>query len=104
MGAAEDATETPELVARALREMDREINSLPDEQKRAHLRAIELTDCPPSCLEDCCYACTDYFRIRFLRSERYNPKKAAAQYCRTLSVLQEYFGDDALTKIGRAHV
>ena len=86
------SVETPELVARALEEMDREIksNKIDNQEKRAHIRAIELHH-QHGHRQECCYVCTEYFRLRFLRAERFNPPKAAIRYCHSL-------------KIGRAHV
>jgi len=108
------ARETPELIARALREMDTEINSdkIPVREKLAHMRAIELHDRrrrpPPNCHrrggstdnnDECsCYVRTEYFRLRFLRVERYDPRKAALRYCRSLNVLHNYYGDVSLTR------
>mgnify|MGYP003336145436 CR=1 FL=1 len=49
----------------------------------------------PNC---CCYVNDPRVRLRFLRSERFNPQKAAQRYFQSLSVLHEYFGDDALKR------
>lgn len=97
--------ETPELISTALQKMDDEINSetIPLQEKQAHVRAVELHNkhCyqhgfPPS--NEYCYVCTQYFRLRFLRADRYNPQKAAIRYCKSLNVLRTFFGDVSLTR------
>ena len=94
---------TPEFVARALIEMDSEINNnkITIQEKWAYIRAIELHNhyCRRQTHDnECCYVCTNYFRVRFLKVEQYNAQKAAIRYCRCLNVLHKYFGDIALMR------
>ena len=99
-----DIEETPELVARALREMDDAINDIPFHDKPAHARAIELHNnsylhCSNNEYNNNrCYVQTEYFRLRFLRVERYDARKAAKRYCLNLNVLHRHYGDVALTR------
>ena len=93
--------ETPELIARALFQMENEINSekIPVEENQAHIRALKLHN--HYCRQfpqynKCCYVYTPYFRLRFLRAEQYDPLKAAIRYCRCLNVLHKNFGDNSL--------
>jgi len=100
--------ETPEFLAAALREMDNQINSdnISPRDKQAHLRALEIHNqyCRRSqqyhhsTTTSECYVCTDYFRLRFLRAERYDPQKAAVRYSKSLAVIWKWFGDVALTR------
>mmetsp|Transcript_12049 Transcript_12049/g.34535 ORF Transcript_12049/g.34535 Transcript_12049/m.34535 type:complete len:501 (-) Transcript_12049:187-1689(-) len=79
--------ETPEMVADALRDMEIEINRIPD--KTAYDRSQEF----PST-----YVNSDDFRLRFLRSDLFEAEKSAKKMVTFLDILSELFGDFALRR------
>ena len=81
--------ETPEKITRALNTMQTEINMLPVEEKRAHLRGLKSQSL---------YTQSKEFRLRFLRATGFNTKDAAIRYCKCLDYLVEVFGEFALTR------
>ena len=54
---------------------------------KAYLRGLELGSV---------YIRSPDFRLRFLRADRFDPRKAATRYCNCLDLLVEYFGEKAL--------
>lgn len=68
---------------------DTDINGIKRPLQRAHIRAVVL---------DSNYVTAPEFRIRFLRTEFFDVKKAVARYCRYLNYLWDFFGDVALLR------
>lgn len=94
--------ESPELIEAALRAFDIELQNL-DHKKvvininqerhsldQAHLRAT--MDLQSN------YVTSPEFRIRFLRAELFDVKKAVIRYCRNLNYVWDLFGDTGLLR------
>jgi len=81
--------ETTERINVALNDMQKQINRIPQEDKRAHERGLGLHSL---------YIQTKEFRLRFLRSVKFDAKLAAFRYCRCLDFLSDLFGEVALTR------
>eukprot|EP00536_Pseudo-nitzschia_multiseries_P013030 jgi/Psemu1/210385/e_gw1.531.4.1 len=81
--------ETTERVNIALNDMQKEINELPQEEKRAYERGLELHSL---------YIQNREFRLRFIRTAYFQPKIAALRYCRCLDFMSDLFGEFTLTR------
>lgn len=88
-GIADVVDETPELTSRSLHQMGEEISIIPKALKKAWERALFLR---PSLATD------EKLHLMFLRSERFDPKKAAAKLCRHFEHKMELFGDSKLVR------
>mmetsp|Transcript_27536 Transcript_27536/g.64573 ORF Transcript_27536/g.64573 Transcript_27536/m.64573 type:complete len:596 (+) Transcript_27536:248-2035(+) len=101
LGWNEKSKECPENTARALKEMQTVLDELVppgsiisqnngnnnDRRRltnRGYRRGLELKSK---------YICTPEFRLKFLRADRFNPRKAAVRYCDCLDLLMKYFGE-----------
>jgi len=95
--------ETPELIRKSLEEFrketvllckskrtDTDVNGKKHPIGKAHLRAVEILDSN--------YVIAPEFRIRFLRTEFFDLKKAVLRYCRYLNHLWDLFGDVSLVR------
>ena len=97
--------ESPEMVEAALEafreeisllcagntnKMDIDINGNTHPLTKGHLRAIEVLDSN--------YVTAPEFRIRFLRTEFFDVKKAVIRYCKYLNYVWDLFGDIALVR------
>lgn len=83
--------EDPAALAEALRLFQIEIDTqIPPLHKQAYTRAVVGLKSN--------YVRTPEFRLRFLRAERFDIKKAAIRYCRGLDYLVESFGEQALLR------
>lgn len=81
--------ETPEMINNALDEMELEIHKTPPKLKTAHERGLALNSM---------YIQSKDFRLKFLRSVRFDPKLAAVRYFLCLEYLRDVFGEYALTR------
>lgn len=81
--------ETQELLSRTLNEMQMEIGNIPRDEKRGHIRGLELGSM---------YIQSLAFRLKFLRSVQFDAKTAAIRYCKCLDLLTELFGEAALMR------
>jgi len=82
--------EDPAVLAEALILLQIEIETrIPAFHKQAHIQAMGLKSN---------YVQTPEFRLRFLRAERFDIKKAAIRYCRGLDYLVKSFGEQALLR------
>ncbi len=83
--------ENPAAIAKALHlfQVEIDIQILPV-HKQAHTRAVIGLKSN--------YVQTPEFRLRFLRAERFDVKKAAIRYCRGLDYLVASFGEQALLR------
>lgn len=103
--------ETPEFVEQSLRELAIEIDEgIPDSKKQAYMQSNqepkelpehqrilkELHQLEP--LPQTSYVNGDEFRLRFLRCELFDVKKAAKRFVRFLDLLLTLFGDYALRR------
>ena len=84
-GISDSIKETPELLEKALLDLDVELSII--KEKAAYEKALK--------------ASTDYvtdvsFRIRFLRADLYDSKKAASRMVRYFETKSELFGDERL--------
>ena len=79
------ATETPELIAKSLSDLQQEINNLPD--KRAYSMAERMN---PHFVQD------REFRLMFLRCERFDCSKAALRIIRHFQMKMDLFGVEKL--------
>jgi len=79
--------ETPELLEHSLKCFDDEILKLPLREKKQHEYCMQMNST---------YILSSLFRLRFLRAEFFDAKKAAIRYCRCLDMLVDYFGEYAL--------
>jgi len=71
--------ESPDLIARSLQELEREIRNLPASKKRAYTLA--------STLQEKSYVNSCDFKLRFLRCELFNAAKAAQRLIKYLDLL-----------------
>ena len=81
--------ETQELLNQGLNDMQKVINDLPIQEKRSHLRGLELGSM---------YIQSLAFRLKFLRCVQFDAKLAAIRYCKCLDLLEEEFGECALMR------
>ena len=86
--------ETPELLQTAFRSLDDELNTI------AEKKAFNLAQQQTSVVADVpyCYVNTTEFRLRFLRAELFQTKKAAERMVNYLALLYETFGLVALRR------
>jgi hypothetical protein len=82
-----DEDAEPGFLDRKLREFQRELDSTEDSQKAAYLEAYE---------RNAAYVLDRDLRLRFLRSDRFNPVPAAQRYMRFFEVQSELFGRETL--------
>merc|ERR1719343_1276114 len=82
--------ETENLCRGKINEMDIDINGNKHPIGKAHIRAVEALDSN--------YVTAPEFRIRFLRAEFFDVKKAVLRYCRYLNHVWDLFGDIALVR------
>lgn len=79
--------ETPEMLGRALAKMENEINMIPSKiafDKSQQYQNTHVNDAD--------------FRLKFLRSELFEEKKAASRMVKYLDMVSELFGDFALRR------
>jgi hypothetical protein len=88
-GVAQVQEETPEFVAQCIYQMDLALSKIPKSKRRALDRAIFLK---PSILTD------EKFKLMFLRSDLYDPKKAAKRMVKYFEEKLLLFGDGKLAK------
>lgn len=81
--------ETPEMLVESLRMLTLEIDKITS--KVGYNTALTLFG-PTS------YVNTDDFRLKFLRSELFDPKKAAIRLVNFLDLVLEYYGTEALRR------
>lgn len=86
-GISEEIEETPPLIKGTLEELDRELKALPD--KDAYEMAKSMN---PKYVED------PKFRLRFLRADLFDAKKAALRLTRHFQAKLELFGKDKLSR------
>ncbi|VEU40843.1 unnamed protein product [Pseudo-nitzschia multistriata] len=79
--------ETPEMLSKALRDMQDEINRTPNKIAYDHSQEFPQT-----------YVNSEGFRLRFLRSDLFEVRKAAKRMLSFLDLLLEIFGDFALRR------
>jgi hypothetical protein len=87
--------ETSELINTSLKELHRVLESdedIPDNEKRAYIQSQKLY---PNLLSST-YINSNEFRLRFLRCELFNVKKAALRMVKILELMVELFGIYAL--------
>jgi len=83
-------TESPEMIASALELFQEAVDrAVPESEKWAYYRACSMNST---------YVQSVAFRLKFLRAELFDPKKAALRYARNLNYLGEKFGDFALMR------
>ena len=87
-GVDQDPTESEEMIARKLEELEMEIDRIP--HKSAYDMAINKSI---SCKE---YMLSRKFRLMFLRSESFNTAKSAIRLCSYMDQLLDHFGSDVL--------
>lgn len=99
--------ETDELIRRSLRELDEQIrHSIPDSQKRAYLKSLDLPALPAAPNESnnhhsnnrLSYVHQEEFRLRFLRCDLFDVSRAARRMVTYLDLLVELFGEYALQR------
>ncbi len=116
--------ENEELVQKSLKDLEKEIQNIPDSQKRAYLKSLENEHPPlqPDSKEDTTtpvaennknnnnnnsktsrrrsrsYIHGDDFRLRFLRCDLFDVPKAAKRLVTYLDLLVELFGEYALKR------
>lgn len=82
--------ESPEMISSALESFQLAIdNSVPESEKSAYHKARVLNST---------YVESAAFRLKFLRAELFDPKKAALRFARNLNYLLEEFGEFALMR------
>jgi hypothetical protein len=87
--------ETPEMIKEGLQHIVDELFMLPDFEKRAYLRVQELVRQQQ---RESGYINKPDFYLRFLRTERWNGKKAAKRLVMFLDLLLELYGECALQR------
>ena len=81
--------ETPAMVAKCLEEMRSAIHQIPQQNRKAHNRAVFLR---PSLESD------DRLHLMFLRAQKFNATNAAYHMCRSFEHKLKLFGEDKLVK------
>lgn len=81
--------ETPAMLFDCLQRLSIEIDKI--KVKVAYDKSQEL-------FADATYVNTDDFRLKFLRAELFDPKRAAIRLVKCLDLLLEYYGEDALRR------
>jgi len=81
--------ETPELLEQTLRNLDLELEKLPPDETKAYQRSQRIPNTYVNTLE---------FRLRFLRCELLDAKKAAKRMMFFLNTALEFFGESALER------
>ena len=83
----------PQIVYQALIRFDNELNnansSIPSELKKNYIRALRMNSS---------YVSSSDFRLRFLRTEFFDIRRAIERFCKCLNMLVEYFGDVGLLR------
>ena len=79
-----------EMEELSLRQMEHEIQSLPSTKKKAYEYALGSLNSQ--------YIFDQQFRMKFLRTENFDSHAASIRFCKWLDILQEYYGDFALTR------
>lgn len=82
--------ETPELIYRSLQQLQHEIDSITGTSKTVYEDAMIAGNCS--------YACSDEFRLKFLRADFFDPKKAAVRYLAHLENLWQWWGPISLQR------
>lgn len=82
-------TETPSLLQESLSKLDNELGQINPNRKKAYLQCQQLKET---------YVNGEDFRLRFLRCELFDTKKAANRIVRFLDYLKDLFGDYALER------
>ena len=120
--AIDETTCHPEFVNESLRQLHQELNSLPDNIKRAYIRSQQLNslvnnnstfnnnnkeaqegnnntaEIKGGHNKECCYINSKEFRLRFLRCELFNISKAAIRMVNWLDAVLHSFGEYALER------
>ena len=84
-------TETPILIEVSLYQFDIELNSIPIENKTAYIKVLAQQDSST-------YLLTKDMKLRFLRSELFDPSKSALRYSKYLDLIYEIFGECVLKR------
>ena len=93
--------ETPDMIKAALDNLSIEISMISDSQKVAYNRSQEISSSSTSSTATSTSSSTSYinspdFRLRFLRCDLFNAKKAALRIVNFVDLILEIFGDFAL--------
>jgi len=88
--------ESPEFLNAALYSLNHELNQIED--KSAYNLAQEIYRSNNYGADQCAFVNTDKFRLRFLRSELFDVKKAAARMVKYLDLVCEAYGEYALIR------
>ncbi|KAL3897846.1 MAG: hypothetical protein SGARI_006822, partial [Bacillariaceae sp.] len=86
--ASMEVEETPELIQSSLKELEAEIENIPD--KSAYDKALTIDGGQ--------YVKSHDFQLRFLRAELFNTKKAANRMVEYVRLLSKYYGEKALQR------
>jgi hypothetical protein len=81
--------ETPEMIQQSLQVLSQELHRIPDQDKQAYIEAQKLKTT---------HVNDEDFRLRFLRCELFDARKAAIRMVKFLDMLMEYYGKLALER------
>ena len=84
--------ESPSMISAALKDLNARIDEIPAQRKVAYLKSQELIQYPVTHIN------SDEFRLRFLRRNLFDAKKAAAHMVAFLDLVTELFGDFVLKR------
>ena len=84
-------TERPVLIEVSLHQFDMELNLMPLENKSAYTKVLAQQDSSS-------YLLTKDMKLRFLRSELFDPSRSALRYSKYLNLLYEIFGECVLKR------
>ena len=84
-------TERPVLIEVSLHQFDMELNLMPLENKSAYIKVLAQQDSSS-------YLLTKDMKLRFLRSELFDPSRSALRYSKYLNLLYEIFGECVLKR------
>jgi len=90
--------ENPVLIAESLEKLEQELESLPDTDNEMYLMSQALYDRKDSTQADGSYVNDKAFRLRFLRTELFDPSRAAMKMASFLNVVGHLFGEYALQR------
>lgn len=92
-----DIDETPELIEESLYQFDLELDLIDENNKVAYNKAQEIIQSEEDPLTHS-FILSKEVKLRFLRSELFDPRKSASRFTKYLDLLLEVYGEYALRR------
>jgi hypothetical protein len=95
-----EINETPDMIHDSILAFEREIDSMDDTLKFAYDESLLMTGADASGAggNHCGYTLCEDFKLRFLRADRFDVRKAVRRYLHHLNLLLRMYGPDALRR------